>query len=364
MSRDKYDTAPPAAGNGHVPLKIGFLLLDRFTLTAFSAFVDAIRLAADRGGRSRQIHCAWSIMGSRPVRSSCGLTVLPEERLGRPERFDYIAVCGGNGYLDPRLPADYARFLHKADAKGVRLIGVCTGTFNLAEAGLLDGHLVCVHWNVLDAFQQAYPWIGACSDRLFIDSGPRITCAGSVGSADLAMFLVRRHCGPERARQAARHMMLHGGRPGDYPQPHFLEELADVTEPVVRRAALLMEQSMNEFRPVSWFAERVGVSVRQLERRFKRELGLSPAALFRKLRLDYAASLLQRTDLPVFEIAIDCGFVDSAHLARDFRERFAMSPTHYRIQARQSKPTAGTTQDGGGRHREGDLLAESRPSAG
>ena len=334
MSLDNYGNDPPRAATGTASLKIGFVLLDKFTLTAFSTFIDAIRLAADRGGRSRQIHCAWSIMGTGPVRSSCGLRVAPDEALAHPERFDYIAVCGGNGYEDRNLSRESAAFLNEADSHGVSLIGMCTGTFALAEAGLLDGHRACVHWNVLDAFQQAYPSVRAHSDQLFIESGPRITCAGSLGGADLALLLISRHCSPEKAQQAARHMLLQGPRPADYPQPHFLAELGGAADPVVRRVALLMEQSMNEFRPITWFAERAGVSVRQLERRFKQTLGLTPAAMFRRLRLDYAAFLLRRTEMPVLEIAIDCGFVDSAHMARDFRACFDATPTHYRIAAR------------------------------
>lgn len=129
-------------------------------------------------------------------------------------------------------------------------------------------------------------------------------------------------------------MLLQGARPADYPQPHFFADIERVDDPVVRRVVLLMEQSMNEFRPVSWFAHRAGVSVRQLERRFARALDVTPATLFRRLRLDYAASLLKRTDMPVMDIAIDCGFVDGAHMARDFKERFNATPTCYRVQTR------------------------------
>jgi transcriptional regulator GlxA family with amidase domain len=334
MTLDKYGNASATATMGGAALKIGFVLLDKFTATAFSTFVDAIRLAADRGGRSRQIHCAWSIMGAGAVRSSCGLLVVPDEPLRQPERFDYIAVCGGNGYEDRNLSRECTSFLKEADRNGVRLIGVCTGTFALAEAGLLDGRRACVHWNVLDAFQQAYPSVKAYSDQLFIESGSRITCAGSLGGADLALFLIARHSGPEKAQQAARHMLLQRARPADYPQPHFFTRLEGADDPVVRRVALLMEQSMNEFRPISWFAQRAGVSVRQLERRFRRALGFAPAEIFRRIRLDYAAFLLERTDLPVLEIAIDCGFVDSAHMARDFKACFNVTPTRYRLEKR------------------------------
>jgi transcriptional regulator GlxA family with amidase domain len=341
MTLEMRGNGPTGRTARNAALKIGFVLLDRFTLTAFSTFIDAIRLAADRGGRSRQIHCSWSIMGGGPVRSSCGLQVTPDEALAHPERFDYIAMCGGNGYEDRNLSREYASFLSEADRHGVCLIGVCTGTFALAEAGLLNGHRACVHWNVLDAFQEAYPSVKAYSDQLFIESGNRITCAGSLGGADLALFLIRRHCSPEKSQQAARHMLLQTARPAEYPQPHFFADIERVDDPVVRRAVLLMEQSMNEFRPMSWFAHRAGVSVRQLERRFARALDATPATLFRQLRLDYAASLLERTDMPVMDIAIDCGFVDGAHMARDFKAQFDATPTCYRDRMRTDASVPG-----------------------
>ncbi|MBI1385915.1 MAG: helix-turn-helix domain-containing protein [Rhizobiales bacterium] len=320
-------------------LRIGFLLLDRFTLTAFSTFVDAIRLAADVGGRSRKIHCAWTIMGQGAIRASCGLRVRPDEPLGDPARFDYLAVCGGNGYRDRQLSRESSAFLQEAAVKGVRLIGVCTGTFALAEAGLLDGHRACVHWNVLDAFQEAYPAVEACSDQLFIESGERITCAGSVGGADLALHLIARHCGPEKAQQAARHMMLQGARPAHHPQPHCRAYQGHIEDAVVRRVILLMEQSMNEFRPVAWFAERVGVSVRQLERRFVRAVGMAPASMFRRMRLENARYLLEQTPMSVLEIAHGCGFSDSAHLVRDFKVYAGITPKAYRHAHRGGETT-------------------------
>lgn len=316
-------------------LKIGFILQEKFTLAAFATFIDAIRLAADLGGRSRKIVCDWSVLGLGPVQASCGLKVTPDGSLTNPERFDYLAICGGNNYRDRHSARLHTEFLIEAAEKDVRLIGVCSGTFALAEAGLLDGYRACVHWNVLQTFKDTYPAISATSDQLFIDEGDRITCAGSMGGADLALWLIRRDCSPEKAQQASRHMILDAARPGDSPQPHFLCELDGTADPPVRRVALLMEQSLNECRPIEWFAGRAGISVRQLERRFKAELGLSPAAFFRKLRLDYAAYLLKETDLPVLEIAIDTGFVDGTHLTREFRRQFAQTPKQYRSTERK-----------------------------
>lgn len=328
-------TCPQDGVSPSAHLSVGFVLLDKFTLNAFSSFIDALRLAADRGGRSRQIHCAWRIMGDEPVRASCGLQVMPDEPLRAPERFDYIAVCGGNGYLQANENLCLSRFLRQADETETRLIGVCTGTFDIARAGLMRGHRACVHWNVYDAFREQFPDIDAVPDRIFLDSGPRITCAGSAGAADLALHLIARHCGPEKAQQAVRHMMLQEIRPSTYPQAHFYSELAQVRDEVVRRAVHLMEQSLNEPMSTLQLAHCLDVSLRRLERRFRRHLGTSPAAYYRELRLRYGAFLLDHTEMSVSEIAGDCGFSDGAHFARQFVALYGAAPSARRVHMRR-----------------------------
>ncbi len=323
-----------ARGGPPAPLSVGFVLLDRFTLNAFSPFIDALRLAADRGGRSRQIHCAWTIMGRNPVAASCGLKVVPDEPLGAPQRFHYIAVCGGNGYLDARPDPQLTSFLREADARGVKLIGVCTGTFEIARAGLMRGHRACVHWNVYDAFREQFPHLDAVPNQIFLDSGTRITCAGSAGVGDFALHLIARHCGPEKAQQAVRHMMLREVRPSTHPQAHFYSDLDGVRDHLVRRAVQLMEQALNEPLTSPQLAAALGVSLRQFERRFHAALGRPPSAYCRDLRLRYAAWLLEHTELPVGAIAGDCGFSDGAHFARLFRAQYACPPSAFRARLR------------------------------
>ena len=310
-------------------LSIGFILLDDFTLNAFSGFIDVLRLAADVGARSRQILCGWRIMGPTPVTASCGLHVVPTAPLEDPATLDYIAVCGGNGYLNRRQPEWLDSYLQLADQRGVTLIGLCTGTFNIARAGLMKGHIACVHWNVLEAFREEFPTLPTSADRIFIDDGTRITCAGSAGATDLALHLVTRHCGRERAQQSLRHMMLSDIRPAEFPQAHFHSDLSGVRDPHVRRAVLVMEQTLNRPLHTSDIAASVGVGLRRLERKFADELGSSPATYARNLRIRYGAWLLERTTTSIADIASACGFSDAPHLTRQFVKQFALTPRDY-----------------------------------
>lgn len=313
------------------PLRVGFILLPLFTMNAFAGFIDSLRLAADTGGRSRQIHCSWQIMGPGPVASSCGLEAHPQSPYREPGLFTHIAICGGNNYLDPHEDKSLSHYLREASRQGVKLIGVCTGTFAIARAGLLGGQRVCVHWNVINDFRQQFPKIDATPDRLFLQSARVITCAGSSGATDMALHLIRRECGPDKAQQAIRHMMLNGMRTSNSPQTHFFEAISEIRDERVRVAVLAMEQSLNARMDSRALAERINLSPRQLDRLFQREMGTTPMRYFKIMRLRYAEWLLHHTDSSIAEIAADCGFSDAAHLARDFSAHYGRSPRQSRL---------------------------------
>ncbi|GGE53030.1 AraC family transcriptional regulator [Agaricicola taiwanensis] len=316
------------------PLRVGFLLLDKFTLAAFGGLIDSLRLAADDGGESRQIHASWAIMtpGAESRTASCGLKVAGTPDVIAPEEFDYIAVCGGNDYRDERPVPARSDYLRRAHAAGVRLLGICTGTFAIARAGLATGRQVCIHWNVQDAFEAQFPDVETVTDRLFVDEGDILTCAGSTAAIDLGLYLIARHCGRDRAQQAVRHMMLTGIRAPSLPQAHFRDDLADVTDPRVRKAVHFMEQQLDHPPTLPAVARYVGVSVRQLERAFHAALGTTPARHHRIMRLNYGRWMIENKLESITQIALDCGFADTAHFSREFRSHFGMPPSVYRKQ--------------------------------
>jgi transcriptional regulator GlxA family with amidase domain len=330
------------------PLRIGFLLLDQFTLAAFSGLIEVLRLAADHGGRSRQLHAGWSVMtlDCAPRRSSCGVAVSPNAALLDPAGFDYIAICGGNDYLNDNLPEALLSYLRRTAGAGTRLLGICTGTFAIARAGLVGSRRVCVHWNVLDAFKERFPRVSAGVERLFIDEGDLITCAGSTAAIDLGLYLVARHCGADKAQQAMRHMMLQDMRPAEMPQPHFYAAFSPHLDIRVQQSIQFIQQRLDDPPPVAAIARYVGVSGRQLERLFAAGLGQSPASFQRKLRLDYARWLILNSKRPLTGIAMNAGFSDSAHLSRDFKATFGETPRAFRQKVERFQGEAGFPQAG------------------
>ncbi|OZI18964.1 AraC family transcriptional regulator [Bordetella genomosp. 9] len=327
------DAVPPA---GKPELSVGLVLLDQFTLAAFSGFVDALRLAGDHGGKSRRIHTTWRVMSwdGLPRSASAGLSLAVDGGLVDDlSGLDYVAICGGNDYPNVNLPPVLQQWIRRVADSPVRMLGICTGTFALAQAGVLGARSVCVHWNVLDAFRARFPGVRAAVDRLFIDEGDLITCAGSTAAIDLALYLVERHCGRDKAQQAVRHMMLQGMRPSRVPQAHFYSDVSDIGDLRVRQAAHFIEQRIDDPPSLDAIARYVGVGRRQLERAFQQALGLSPMVFQRNLRLQYSRWLLENSRLPVTQVALDCGFADGAHFSREFRGRFGMTPREYKQQA-------------------------------
>lgn len=327
-----YDEDADALPREKPALNVGIVLMDQFTLAAFAGLVDVLRLAADHGGRSRQIHTSWRVMSwdGKPRCASAGLTIDVADGLPvDPAEFDYVAVCGGNDYQNGRMPEPLRDWLRLAAARRVRLLGICTGTFALAQAGVVGPRTVCVHWNVLDAFRERFPQTRAVVDRLFVDEGDLISCAGSTAAIDLALYLVARHCGRDKAQQAMRHMMLQGVRPGRVPQAHFRTDLSGIQDLRVRQAAHFIEQRIDNPPPLDAIARYVGVGRRQLERAFRLATGKSPMAFQRQLRLEYGSWLLLNNACSITQIALDCGFADGAHFSRDFRAHFGVSPRQY-----------------------------------
>lgn len=312
-------------------LRIGFILAPRFTLCAFANFVDVLRLAADEGDRSRPILCSWRVLSPTldPVESSCGVRINPEERLGDPTRFDYIVVVGGLVGGIERLHPDHIAFLRRAAEAGVSLAGVCTGAFILHRAGLMNGYRACVSWFHHEDFLNEFDGLTPVSDQIFVVDRDRLSCSGGASSAHLAAFLVDRHIGPAAARKSLAIMIIDEAMAAERPQPGLPLDLT-TRDPLVRRALLAMQQSMETPLGVSDLAGRLGVSRRKLERHFAGTLGVTPREADRRIRLAQVRHLLTRSDRSVARIAAETGFCDASHLIRVFRETEGTTPDLWR----------------------------------
>lgn len=319
------------------PLTVGMVILPHFTLLPFAGFVDVMRLAADEGDRSRKVTCRWTVMtsDSQPVAASCGTEVRPDAGLSDPSSFDYIVLFGG--LIHEGVPVDPALddFLRDAAQADVPLIGVCTGVFTLIRLGLMTGRRCCVSWYHYWDLVRAFPDVSPVADQLYVVDGDRITCAGGTGAIDLAAWLIERHIGRSSAQKAIQILIADQARPAEAPQPHVVFG-TDVSDPRLRRALTLMEQSIAQPWPVSKLSAALGLSRRQLERLFRAELGVSPSQCQRSLRLHQGHWMLTHTDRPITDIAFACGFADGSHFARQMKATYGTAPQIVRSRARNN----------------------------
>ncbi len=312
-------------------LRIGLVLAPRFTLSAFANFVDVLRLAADDGDGSRPIRCSWSVLSAdlAPIQSSCGLRIQPDERAGDPSRFDYIVVVGGLIDAGAHLAPEITGFLRRAAEARVAMIGICTGVFALARAGLMDGYRCCVSWFHHEDFLSEFEKMRPVSDQIFVVDRDRLSCSGGVSAAHLAAFLVDRHIGRAAARKSLSIMMIDEAHAGDRPQPGLPLELSS-HDPLVRRALLAMQQNLQAPLSIARIAKDLGVGRRKLERHFSADLGIPPADASIRIRLAQARMLLRQTGHTITRIAEETGFCDASHLIRVFRESEGMTPDLWR----------------------------------
>jgi transcriptional regulator GlxA family with amidase domain len=312
-------------------LKIGFVLARSFTLSAFALFVDTLRLASDELDKSGRVTADWQVLGSTRhlIASSCGVQVAPTSDFVDPGQFHYIVVVGGLLNNESPIDNETISFLRKADAKKVPLIGVCTGSFILAEAGLMKRHHTCVSWLHYDAFRERFPDHQVRADRIFNLDRTRGSCAGGSSAADMAASIVRRHISKEAERNALEVLQIEKARSALDIQPRRPLSIV-CKDPRIKAALIIMERNIEGNITISELAASVGVSRRQLERLFMEEAHISPALAYRRVRLERAKHLLVQTTAPLIEIALEVGFENASHFARLFRQTFGQSPTKLR----------------------------------
>lgn len=336
--RDHLGFQPPPAPDVDPELKVGFLLGPNFTLLPFAGFVDALRHAADTADYSRQVYCHWSVLGAdlAPIRASCGLEVRPWQRLCDPTDFDYIVVVGGLLPSTLEMPEACYAFLREAAAREVPLIGLCTGSFLLAAAGLLDGRRCAVHLRHKDEMGLLFPEVIPVTDEIYVLDGRFVTSPGGTAAIDVATELITRHCGKARAIKGLRSMLVDRHRAA-YHIPHrSYEHAAHCGDRRVETAIGLMEQHIGEPFAIARLARLVGLSVCQLDRAFKRHTGATPSAFWRRLRLEHAHWQLTNSSRKVTDIALESGFYDTTHFTKCFKRSYGTTPSAVRRRSRQA----------------------------
>ncbi|MDY7566912.1 GlxA family transcriptional regulator [Pseudomonas sp. RTC3] len=299
-----------------------FLLMPGFSVMGFVSAVEPLRVANRFGGELYRWH-VLSVDGGAVVASN-GMSVNADAALEPLKKGTTLWVVAGFEPLKFCTPA-LEHWLRRLDHEGVTLGGIDTGSFILAQAGLLDGHRLTLHWEALGAFKESYPQL-AVTQELFEIDRRRITSAGGTASIDMMLDLIGQAHGPELAIQVSEQFVLGRIRPRKDHQRMQIATRYGINNKKLVQVIGEMEQHTEPPLSTLDLAEGIQVTRRQLERLFRLHLKDTPSNFYLGLRLEKARQLLRQTDMSVLEVSLACGFESPSYFTRSYRARFARCP--------------------------------------
>ena len=314
------------------PTRFGFLLLDDYTLISLSSAVEPLRMA-NRIRRDDFYHWKTISESGGAVTASDGLSINADCSINDDAVFqdiDAVIVCGGRR-IEQHCHTATLKWLRTANQKGIVLGAICTGSYVLAKAGLLDGHRCSIHWENLAAVADSHPNI-AVSRSIFTIDRKRYTCSGGTTPVDMMLHIIKSHCGSDVSAGVAEQFIYERIRRSDDKQKIPLKHIVGNRSGKLVIAVELMEANIRE--PISQedLASYVGLSRRQLQRLFQRYLSCAPSRYYLHLRLKRSRELLLQTSMSLVEVASLSGFVSTSHFSKSYKEYFGHSPSHERQQ--------------------------------
>jgi AraC family transcriptional activator FtrA len=305
-------------------------------------------LVADEGSNPFELACACEVFGAR-LRPEIGRelyqfrVVTPRRRVAVRDAMFVIGNAGALGDIDgahtvivpnrpdtdtPSHPA-VIRALRRAHDRGARLVGLCTGAYTLAEAGLLDGRPATVHWQLADDFRCRYPEVDLRPHVLFVDDGDILTSAGSAAALDLALHIVRLDHGAQVANMVSCRLVFSAFRDGG--QQQFIEQpVTPIGKPALSHTLDWARERLGTPLSVADLAQHAHLSVTTLHRRFRAEAGVTPLAWLNAERVNLARRLIEQGVEPLDLVAHRSGLGTTANLRAQMRRRTGLSPSQYR----------------------------------
>ncbi len=278
--------------------------------------------------------------GDGTFTSSSGLTMQVTTSMSSVRRpVDTVIVVGGTGTLDAMNNDRLLRFLRRIAPQARRVASVCSGSFILAAAGLLEGRRATTHWSECATLGAMFPSVIVESDPIFVRDGNVVTSAGVTAGIDLALSLVEEDCGREVALSVARWLVMFVRRPGG--QSQFSAQMQEQTRSGAERCELRDLRAFIAEHPdadlsIAQLARRAAMSERNFARVFKADFGATPAEYVERVRVETARRLLEDTSLALDDVARASGFGSAETLRRAFHRGLHVAPSDYRDRFRRA----------------------------
>jgi AraC family transcriptional regulator, glycine betaine-responsive activator len=304
--------------------KYAFLTLPNYSLIAVANALEPLRMANRLVGKDVYEWTVVSIDG-RATDASSGLSLSPTGVLDKLPAVDIVFICGGINVRDAVSSALIAALRRLADRR-VPLGGLCTGGYALARAGLLDNFRATIHWENLSALREEFPRV-RINDQLFTIDRDRYTCSGGTAPLDLMLHLIQSKLGPRISQLVSEQFIVERVRKDTDRQYVPLRAQIGISHRSLIRVAQLMEENIEKPLSLEQIAKATGLSRRQIERLFKRDLNCVPKRYYLEMRLRRARELLQQTAMPIMDITAACGFQSPPHFSKCYRNQFGYPPS-------------------------------------
>jgi transcriptional regulator GlxA family with amidase domain len=258
--------------------------------------------------------------------------IVPHDAVQQPpQAFDLIMVPPWLGDLEAILHAEHSAiaWIKDCHVQGINLSAVCTGTFFLAEAGLLAGRPATTHWMWAPHFRKRYPEVSLKPERILIDGGDVICAGGMTAYLDLSLYLVAKYGSADLATTCSKLLLVDTGRWSQAPYQLFNAPKNHLDEPILRTQDWL-EEHHTEPVSIQELAQVANLEKRTFMRRFKRATGDSPLQYVQQLRISSAKHLLESTNQSFAEITWQLGYQDVSSFQRLFKQVTGLSPGDYR----------------------------------
>jgi transcriptional regulator GlxA family with amidase domain len=309
---------------------IGVLVFPNFQILDASGPISVFEIAFRYARSATPIRVISAKPG--PVRSSSGVEILAK-KFGPASAITTLIIAGGDGVERAARDKCTVRFVQNVAGRGARVASVCSGTFVLAEAGLLDGRRATTHWVRTRQFLSTYPKVKLEPDQIFVRDGQIWSSAGITAGIDLALAMVAEDFGEEVAQKTARQLVLYHRRSGGQSQ---FSSLMELKTPTGRFGPLLTwaREHLDARLSVEDLADRAGMSARHFTRAFIAETGTTPSKAIERLRIEEARARVQSSSEAIERVAETTGFRDPERMRRAFIRAFGQPPQSMRRAAR------------------------------
>ncbi|MDH3220269.1 MAG: GlxA family transcriptional regulator [Gammaproteobacteria bacterium] len=311
-------------------LAVTLLVLPDSSMMSLASALDTMR-AANRIANRELFEWKIATLNGAPARLTCDLTIEPDTRLDDDSRGDVLIVVASFNQQHHAGPA-HLKLIKRVSRNFSALGGIEAGSWILARSGLLERRAATTHWEDLEEFATRFPGIEIRPDRFVID-GRVFTTGGASPTFDFMLYLIRRRYGYPLAIEVSSVFIYDGGRSATDTQPLVSLGMLEGNEPRVAAAIHVMEKHIDDTLSIAQVAAQVDLSVRMLEYLFRQTLDMSPAAYYRRLRLQTGRRMVVDTRLRLQEIAIRTGFNSLSSFSRLFKSYYQQSPGECRKQS-------------------------------